>query len=90
MELNFCDRGIPLRTEVLVLAASKLSKYVTALSAYNVKSFTYEINQDMHEHTHTHKHTHTHTHTHTPTHTPHTNTRARAHARSHTHAHTST
>ena len=67
MELNFCDRGIPLCTEVLVLAASKLSKYVTALSAYNVKSFTYEINQHTQEHTNTHtrararSHTHVHT-----------------------------
>ena len=34
-------------------AAPKLSKYMTALGAYNVKSFTYEINQDTHEHTHT-------------------------------------
>ena len=61
-----------------IYVAPKLSKYMTALGAYNVKSFTYEMNQHMHEHTHTHAHTHTH-HTH-----------ARAHARSPTHAHAST
>ena len=38
---------------------------MTALGAYNVKSFPYEINQHMHEHTNTH----THTHTQTPHHT---------------------
>ena len=32
----------------------KLSKYMTALGTYNVKSFTYEINQQMHTRTHTH------------------------------------
>ena len=37
-----------------IYAAPKLSKYMTALGAYNVKSFTYEINQHTHEHTHTH------------------------------------
>ena len=29
-----------------IYAAPKLSKYMTALGAYNVKSFTYEINKD--------------------------------------------
>ena len=51
-----------------IYAAPKLSKYMTALGGYNVKSFTYEINQHMHKHTHTH-HTHTpHTHAHSHTH----------------------
>ena len=40
-----------------IYAAPKLSKYMTALGAYNVKSFTYEINQHMHEYTHSHTHT---------------------------------
>ena len=44
-----------------IYAAPKLSKYMTALGAFNVKSFTYEINQHTHEHTHTHTHIHTHT-----------------------------
>ena len=39
-----------------IYAAPKLSKYMTALGAYNVKSFTYEINQHTHEHARTHKH----------------------------------
>ena len=39
-----------------IYAAPKLSKYMTALGAYNVKSFTYEINQHRHEHARTHKH----------------------------------
>ena len=43
-------------------SAPKLTKYTAALGAYNVKSFTCEINQHMHEHTHTHTH-HTRTHT---------------------------
>ena len=59
-----------------IYAMPKLSKYMTALGAYNVKSFTYEINQHLHEYTHTHTHTHTYT--------PHTHTRA--HACSHTKA----
>ena len=52
-------------------AVPKLSKYMTALGAYNVKSFTYEINQ----------------HTHTSTHTPHTRPHVRTltHARTHKH-----
>ena len=57
--------------------APKLSKYMTTLGAYNVKSFTYEINQHMHEHKHTHTHTPHHTHTH-------------VHMHAHTHTHTST
>ena len=44
-----------------IYAAPKLSKYMTALGANNVKSFTYEINPHTHTHIHTHKHTHTHT-----------------------------
>ena len=58
-----------------IYAAPKLSKYMTALGAYSVKSFTYEINQHTHEHTHTHTHTYTYTH-------------ACMHACSHTHART--
>ena len=58
-----------------IYAAPKLSKYMTALGADNVKSFTYEINQHTHARARTHTHN-THTHTH------HTHTR--------THAHTST
>ena len=65
------------------MAAPKLSKYMTALGAYNVKSFTYEINQHTHEHTHIHTHTHTHTHTHHTT--PHTHTHTH-HTHTHTHA----
>ena len=57
-----------------IYAAPKLSKYMAALSAYNIKSLTYEINQ----------HTHAHAHTHTDTH------HAHVCARSQTHAHTST
>ena len=56
-----------------IYAAPKLSKYMIALGAYNIKSFTYEINQHTHTHTHTHTHactfTHAHIHTHTHTHT---------------------
>ena len=64
-----------------IYAAPKLSQYMTALGAYNVKSFTYEINQHMHKHTSTPTDTHTHTHT------AHTRARARAltHARTHKH-----
>ena len=51
-----------------IYAAPKLSKYMTALNAYNDKSFTYKIN-------YTHTHTHTHTHT---THTPHSRTHTQA------------
>ena len=64
------------------------SKYMAALGAYNVKSFTYKlINTFMS--THTHPHTHTHSHTHTHTHTHHTHTRACACAFRHacTHKH---
>ena len=52
-----------------IYTVPKLSKYTTALGAYNIKSFTYEINQ------HTRARAHTHTH--------HTDTRSRAltHAR---------
>ena len=59
-----------------IYAAPKLSKYMTSIGAYNVKSFTYEINQHMHARAHTHTHT---THTH-----------ACIHMRAHTHTHTST
>ena len=52
-----------------IYAAPKLSKYMTALGAYNVKSFTYEINQHMHEYTNTHTHTRARTRAHTHTHT---------------------
>ena len=50
-------------------AAPTLSKYMTALGACNVKSFTYEINQHMREYTHTltytpHAHALTQAHTH--------------------------
>ena len=51
-----------------IYAAPKLSKYMTALGAYNVKSFTYEISQHMHEHTHTRIHTTPHTRMHTQAH----------------------
>ena len=50
-----------------IYVAPKLSKYTTALGAYNIKSFTYEINQ----HTRARAHTHT----------PHRHTLARAHTR---------
>ena len=33
----------------------KLSKYMTALGTYNVKSFTYEINQHTHKQAHSKK-----------------------------------
>ena len=91
-----------LRIIMEIYAAPKLSKYTKALGAYNIKSFTYEINQHMHArahmhiHTQTHTahtqtdtltHTHTHTYTHTHTHT-HTHTRTHTHARTDTHIHT--
>ena len=41
-----------------IYAVPKLSKYMTALGTYNVKSFTHEINQHMREYTHAHTHTH--------------------------------
>ena len=55
-----------------IYAAPKLTKYMTALGAYNVKSFTYENNQHMHERarthtTHTRAHARSHTHAHTST-----------------------
>ena len=73
-----------------IYAAPKLSKYMTALGAYNVKSFTYEINQHMHvralacahARTYTRMHTHACTHTHTHTHT-HMLTSMLTHARTH-------
>ena len=46
-----------------IYAAPKLSKYMTALDAYNVKSLTYKLINPC---TSTHTHPHTHTHTHTP------------------------
>ena len=61
-----------------IYAAPKLSKYMTALGAYNVKSFTYKLINTC---TSTHPHTHTLTHTHTHTH--HTHTSALTHARTH-------
>ena len=63
-----------------IYAVPKLSNYVTALGTYNVKSFTYEINQHTHAHVHTCTHTHTHTHTHTLI-----CTHMYAHTRTHTH-----
>ena len=50
-----------------IYAAPKLSKYTTALGAYNIKSVTYEINQHTRSRarTHTRMHAHTHAHTHT-------------------------
>ena len=42
-----------------IYAAPKLSEYMTALGAYNVKSFIYEINQYTRARAHTHTHTHT-------------------------------
>ena len=61
-----------------IYAAPKLSKYMTALGANSVKSFTYKLIKTC-----TSKHPpHTHTYTHT--------THERAHARSDTPAHTST
>ena len=65
-----------------IYAAPKMSKYMTALGAYNIKSFTHDINQHMHEHTHIHTHTHTYTHTHHHHHHQHTTTRAHTQARS--------
>ena len=56
----FPSSGVIIIIITEIYAAPKLSKYMTALGAYNVKSFTYEINQHMHEHTHTHTHTHIH------------------------------
>ena len=82
-----------------IYAAPKLSRYMTVLGPYNVKSSTYEINQHTHvrARTHTHTHTptthscaHTHTHTHTHTHIPQTHTRTRARARALTHERTHT
>ena len=49
---------------------------MTALGAYNVKSFPYEINQHMHEHTHNNDNNNNNN----------THTRARAHTRTHTQA----
>ena len=63
-----------------IYAAPKMSKYTTALGAYNIKSLcSYEINQ----HTQSRAHTHTHTHTHTPRARAHTQTRARARTHEH-------
>ena len=64
-----------------IYAAPKLSKYMTALGAYNVISFTYKLINTC---TSTPTHPHIHTHTYTP------HTHERAHARSDTPAHTST
>ena len=55
-----------------IYAAPKLSKYMTALGTYNVKSFTNKLINTC-----TSTHTHPHTHTLTYTHTHHTNTSAR-------------
>ena len=65
-----------------IYAAPILSKYTTALGAYNTKSFNCEMNQHTRARAHARTHARTHTHTHTHTHTP--------RARSHTYAHTST
>ena len=67
-----------------IYAAPKLSKYMTALGAYNVKSFTFKLINTCTS-TPTHPHTYTLTHTHTHTHTHHTH--ECAHARSDTPAH---
>ena len=64
-----------------IYAAPKLSKYMTALGTYNVKSFTYKLINTC---TSTPTHPHIRTHTYTP------HTHERAHARSDTPAHTST
>ena len=58
-----------------IYAAKKLSKYMTALGAYNVRSFTYKIKL-------THARVHTYTHIHI------THTQARACALTHARAHT--
>ena len=60
-----------------IYAAPKLSKYMTALGAYNVKSFTYKLINTC---------TSTHTHSLTHTHHTHTSARMRAHTRPHTQA----
>ena len=44
-----------------IYAAPKLSKYTTALGAYNINTFTHEINQHMHTHTRARARAHTHT-----------------------------
>ena len=49
-------------------AAPKLSKYTTPQGTYDIKSFTYEINQHMHTDRQTDTHTHTHTCVHVLTH----------------------
>ena len=61
-----------------IYAAPKLSKYMTALGAYSVKSFTYKLIKTC-----TSKHP---PHTHTHIHTPHTSARMRAQTRPHTQA----
>ena len=65
--LNLSDKSwkIIIITVMEIYAAPKLSQYMTALGAYNVKSFTYEINQHKHEHTHTHTRACTHPCSHT-------------------------
>ena len=50
-----------------IYAAPKLSRYTTALGVYNIKSFTYEINQHMHIYICTHIHAQTHARVHTYT-----------------------
>ena len=52
-------------------------KYTTALGAYNIKSFTWEIKHHVRARARTHTHTHTHIHI---------RARARAHTRTHTRA----
>lgn len=42
-------------------APPKLLRYMTALGAYNIKSFTNEINQHRYAHAHTHTTQHTYT-----------------------------
>ena len=83
-----------------IYAAPKLLKYTTALGTYNIRSFTYEINQHTHTHTHIHTHTlhhtcttptHIHTHTtptHIHTHTTHTQQTHTHTPHTHTHTHT--
>ena len=66
-------------------AAPKLSKYTTPQGTYDIKSFTYEINQHMHTDRQTDTHTHTHMRAcaHTCTHT-----QSCINKYTHTHTHT--
>ena len=46
-----------------IYVAPNLSKYTTALGAYNIKSFTYELKQHTHAHIHARANARTHTQT---------------------------